>query len=106
MDLVDWNIRVNAIHPGQVWDTSFANNASPGHWEANWMVTPMGRHGRAEECANVVLFLASEESSFITGAEIPIDGGLLGAGLMRVRAALTREFATGARPPGRQAKQG
>lgn len=104
MDLVDWNIRVNSIHPGQIWDTTFQRDARPGHWEANWMVTPMGRHGQPDECAQVVLFLCSDESSFITGAEIPVDGGLLAAGLMRVRAKLTEEFATGARPPLEQAK--
>jgi 3alpha(or 20beta)-hydroxysteroid dehydrogenase len=98
MDYVDWGIRVNSIHPGQVWDTTFSRDARPGHHEANWMVTPMGRHGTAEECARLVLFLASDESSYITGAEIPIDGGLLGFGLMRVRARLTQEFASGERP--------
>lgn len=103
MDLVDWNIRVNSIHPGQIWDTTFQRDALPGHWEANWMVTPMGRHGQPDECAQAVLFLASDESSFITGAEIPVDGGLLAAGLMRVRAKLRDEFASGARPPLTQA---
>ena len=97
MDYVDWGIRVNSIHPGQVWDTTFSRGARPGHHEANWMVTPLGRHGTAEECAQLVLFLASDESSYITGAEIPIDGGLLGFGLMRVRAQLTQEFARGER---------
>lgn len=37
---------------------------------------PLGRLGRAEEVANTILFLASDESSFITGAEIMVDGGL------------------------------
>lgn len=98
MDYVDWNIRVNSVHPGQIADTTFARDARPGHLEANWMTTPMGRHGTSQECAQLVLFLASEESSFITGAEIPIDGGLTSFGLMRVRARLTQEFANGERP--------
>ena len=38
-------------------------------------MTPMGRVGRPEEIANAVLFLASEQSSFMTGAEVFVDGG-------------------------------
>ena len=100
MEFVDWGIRVNSMHPGQIADTSFSRGAVPGHWGANWLVTPMGRHGTAEECARVALFLASPDSSFITGEEITIDGGMLGAGLMRLRAQLTREIAAGERPEG------
>lgn len=100
MEFVDWGIRVNSMHPGQISDTSFSRGAVPGHWGANWLVTPMGRHGTAEECARVALFLASPDSSFITGEEITIDGGMLGCGLMRLRAQLTREIANGERPEG------
>ena len=40
-------------------------------------VHPMGRLGRADEPANAIVFLASDESSFTTGGEIPVDGGYL-----------------------------
>jgi NAD(P)-dependent dehydrogenase (short-subunit alcohol dehydrogenase family) len=39
-------------------------------------LAPMGRMGKAEEVANTILFLASDESSFTTGAEFTVDGGL------------------------------
>lgn len=100
MEFVEWGIRVNSMHPGQISDTSFSRGARPGHWGANWLVTPMGRHGTAEECARVALFLASPDSSFITGEEITIDGGMLGCGLMRLRSQLTQEIADGQRPEG------
>lgn len=100
MEFVEWGIRVNSMHPGQIADTTFSRGARPGHWGANWLVTPMGRHGTAEECARVALFLASADSSFITGEEILVDGGMLGCGLMRLRAQLTNEIANGERPEG------
>ena len=43
--------------------------------QANIEVTPLGRVGRAEEVAPLIVFLISDESSFITGAEIAVDGG-------------------------------
>jgi 3alpha(or 20beta)-hydroxysteroid dehydrogenase len=97
MAYVDWGIRVNSMHPGQVFDTTFSRGAVPGHHEANWLVTPLGRHGTADECAEAVLFLASDESSFITAQEIVVDGGMLGCGLMKLRAQLTREIGSGER---------
>jgi 3alpha(or 20beta)-hydroxysteroid dehydrogenase len=101
LEFVDWGVRVNSIHPGQIADTSFARGAMPGHLEANRVATPMGRQGTTEECAQLVLFLASAESSYITGAEIAIDGGLAGCGLMRMRAKLTQEIVRGERRDGR-----
>jgi NAD(P)-dependent dehydrogenase (short-subunit alcohol dehydrogenase family) len=67
-------IRVNAMHPGLV-ETPIIDTASPFFQELRAM-TPLGRPGRAEELAQVALFLASDQSSFITGADIPVDGGL------------------------------
>lgn len=72
-------IRVNAIAPGKI---------DSGEWfRREWEVvgeekrkemmkaTPLGRHGTPEEVANVVLFLASDESAYITGATVDVNGG-------------------------------
>lgn len=69
-------IRVNSVHPGvtntPMIQTLMADKkASAGFLAA----TPMGRFGRPEEIANAILFLASDEASFITGAELAVDGG-------------------------------
>ncbi len=71
------NIRVNSIHPGYA-DTPLTADrfADPALREQLLARTPMGRLGTAEDIANGVLFLASDESSFMTGAELVIDGGM------------------------------
>ena len=69
-------IRVNSIHPGFI-DTPLTQSQAP---EINAFViaaTPMKRAGTPREIANGCLFLASDESSFMTGAELVIDGGYL-----------------------------
>ncbi len=74
------NIRVNAICPGVI-DTGMNRRnldlaTDPSALENRWMAaTPMGRMGTAEEVAETVLFLASEQSSFVTGTGLLIDGG-------------------------------
>jgi 3alpha(or 20beta)-hydroxysteroid dehydrogenase len=93
MEFVDWKIRVNSIHPGQLSDTSFMTNAVPGHNAASKIAIPMGRQGTPQETAKLMLFLACDDSSFITGAEIAIDGGYTAGGAVRMRAMLTKQFA-------------
>lgn len=70
------NIRVNAICPGWI-DTPLIGLFHDAPPLLDWAVqgTPMGRLGRAEEIANVALFLASDESSFVTATHVVIDGG-------------------------------
>ncbi len=68
------NIRVNSIHPGIVW-TPLIEGQSKETNDSIIAVTPMGRAGRPEEIAFSVLYLASDEASFVTGLELNIDGG-------------------------------
>jgi len=74
LDLASKKIRVNSVHPGPI-DTEMLNVRSPEQNAARVQQVPMKRKGSAEEVANLVLFLLSEESAYITGAEVAIDGG-------------------------------
>jgi NAD(P)-dependent dehydrogenase (short-subunit alcohol dehydrogenase family) len=75
------NIRVNAICPGPI-DTPLLQELfakDPERAARRLVHVPMGRFGRAEEIANAVLFLASDESSFVTAHTMLVDGGLTAA---------------------------
>jgi meso-butanediol dehydrogenase/(S,S)-butanediol dehydrogenase/diacetyl reductase len=69
------NIRVNAIAPGPTDTSMLRDNLSEEQIHAFQDTFPMKRLGRPQELANTVLFLASGEASFITGAVISVDGG-------------------------------
>jgi NAD(P)-dependent dehydrogenase (short-subunit alcohol dehydrogenase family) len=69
------NIRVNSVHPGPV-DTRMIRDAYAESWLKRIDTqSPMGRMGTVDEVAYCVLFLASDEASYITGAELIVDGG-------------------------------
>ena len=70
------NVRVNAICPGLV-VTGMTASASPEAVEAMKARIPLRRDGRPEEVSAAVVFLASDESSYITGIVLPIDGGFV-----------------------------
>ena len=69
-------IRVNSVHPGLMppMRTS-GRTADPATREKMLRNVPLGRAGEVDEVANAVLFLASDEASYITGSEIHVDGG-------------------------------
>ena len=69
-------IRANSVHPGSVaTDTNAARRADPEQRQRSLDNIPLGRIAEPEEIAYAVLFLASDESSFMTGSELVIDGG-------------------------------
>ena len=74
---VEWGrfgVRVNAIFPGPI-DTDMLPAAKAGSEEPRFAHLPLGRAGAPEEVAQLALFLASDESSYVAGGEFTIDGG-------------------------------
>lgn len=71
------NIRVNVVIPGMVaTESMLASFGNDPQTEKEWIATiPLGRFGKPEELANTVVFLASDEASYITGATLIVDGG-------------------------------
>lgn len=71
------NIRCNSVHPGLIvtamTEGIFADPERLKYWDDN---IPLGRYGSVDDIANGVLFLASDDSSFVTGSELVIDGGV------------------------------
>jgi NAD(P)-dependent dehydrogenase (short-subunit alcohol dehydrogenase family) len=81
VELARRGVRVNALCPGPV-DTPLLRElyaADPDQAARRLVHVPMGRFARAEEIANAVLFLASDESSFMTATAFIVDGGITGA---------------------------
>ena len=80
-ELVGRTIRVNTVVPGPVETPGLKGLAPSGQHQAlldgEAATVPMGRIGRPDEVASAVLFLASDQSSFMTGSEVFVDGGSL-----------------------------
>lgn len=71
LELARHNIRVNSLHPG------FIRTPMTAHLPEDMVTIPLGRPGESEEVATFVVFLASDESSYATGSEFVMDGGLV-----------------------------
>jgi NAD(P)-dependent dehydrogenase (short-subunit alcohol dehydrogenase family) len=86
LDLGPYNIRVNSVSPGWIWTREVEKAAQLDgggreKWEPVWgKYHLLRRCGEPVECAAPMLFLLSDDASFITGTDLPIDGGYLAVG--------------------------
>ena len=70
-------IRCNSVHPGLIYTDMTKDTLDTPEGERDWLArVPMGRIGVSEDVAKGVMFLASDESSYMTGSELVIDGGI------------------------------
>lgn len=75
LELAKDNIRVNAVHPSEI-ETPMVKEMEDAGAAVSTDILPMKRLGKPHEVSAVVLFLASDESSFVTGSDYMVDGGL------------------------------
>ncbi len=91
MDLAPDGIRVNAVSPGWTWSAIMVELTKNNREKTDSVAAPFhlaGRVGDPEEVANAVVFLCSEEASFINGTDIRVDGGYTAMGPERADAAI------------------
>jgi NAD(P)-dependent dehydrogenase (short-subunit alcohol dehydrogenase family) len=89
LDYADRRIRVNAVAPGPILTERLEHAGAEAQRQAG-LAMPMRRIGRPEEVASAVVWLCSDQASFITGATLPIDGGKL-AGAARFGPILSKD---------------
>jgi NAD(P)-dependent dehydrogenase (short-subunit alcohol dehydrogenase family) len=82
VEVADWGVTVNAIAPGPVDTPLVQANHSAATRSTYGDMVPMHRYGTAQEIANGILFLASDQASYITGHTLAIDGGFTAAGVL------------------------
>jgi NAD(P)-dependent dehydrogenase (short-subunit alcohol dehydrogenase family) len=76
LEYAEQGIRVNAVGPGYI-DTPLLDSLSAKVKAALIALHPIGRLGRPEEVADLVVWLSSDQAGFVTGAYYPVDGGYL-----------------------------
>ncbi len=77
LEYADKNIRINSVGPGYIKTPLVMNTLDADALKSLVSLHPIGRLGEAEEIAEMILWLASSKSSFVTGAYYPVDGGYL-----------------------------
>jgi 3alpha(or 20beta)-hydroxysteroid dehydrogenase len=82
MEFADWGVRVNSVHPGFI-RTPLTEPVIELVKKYN-KVNAMERIGQPDEIAHAILFLASDESSYMTGSELVLDGGMMAGGAVRM----------------------
>jgi NAD(P)-dependent dehydrogenase (short-subunit alcohol dehydrogenase family) len=91
MDLAPKGIRVNAVSPGWTWSNIMDQLTNGNRAKTDEVASPfhlLGRVANPEEVASAVLFLCSDEASFITGTDIRVDGGYTAMGPERAEPAI------------------
>ena len=79
MEAAQYNIRCNSVHPGVIWTNMQAQATGlndPAGLQVSSDRIPLGRHGEPQDIANCILYLASDESNYVTGAEFVVDAGM------------------------------
>ncbi len=95
LDYADRNVRVNAVAPGPILTDNLERAGTEARRQAA-LAMPMRRIGRPEEVAHAVVWLCSDEASFVTGVTLPVDGGKLAG--MAPFSATARQPATAPHP--------
>lgn len=79
VEAAKYNIRCNSLHPGVIWTNMQAQATGlndPSGLDAGMARIPLGRHGEPMDIANCILYLSSDESNYVTGAEFVVDAGM------------------------------
>lgn len=82
MEYADWGIRINSVNPGFIHTPATCD--AKELFDASNQLIALNRSGHAREIAKGVLFLASDDASYMTGTDLVIDGGLTNGGDMRM----------------------
>lgn len=82
IDLAPFGITVNSVSPGPIETAQTATLHGPVIRQAIVQATPMARYGQADEVADAIAFLASDDARFVTGHDLVIDGGLTSAAIL------------------------